>query len=102
MKTRLLKRLRRRAKRDVRLEFDGDDFYITRQKICNDGSRYKIYYEPNTGIFCVSRWTYSKHTNMIELEKNLNQARRDAVLEFVNEIRFRKEREQICKIINNL
>lgn len=102
MKTRLLKRLRRRAKRNVRLDSDGHHFYIILQEIDDDGSKRKLYYEPNTGEFCFSRWTYSKHTKMIELEEKLNQARRDAVLEFVNRMRLREEREQVCKIINNL
>ena len=96
MKTRLLKRLRRRAKREVRLEFDGL-FYITRYT--GDD---KLYYEPNTGNFCYTRWTYSKHTKMIELEEKLNRARRDAVLEIVNDMRFGKEREQIYKTIKKL
>lgn len=102
MKTRLLKRLRRRAKRDVRLEFDGHHFYITLQGIDEEGDKYKLYYEPNTGNFCYSRWTYSKHTNMIELEKILNHARRDAVLEFVKEMRLRKECEQVYETIKKL
>lgn len=96
MRTRLLKRLRRRAKREVRLEFDGL-FYITRYM--DDD---KLYYEPNTGNFCYTRWTYSKHTKMIELEEKLNHARRDFVLEFVKETRLRKEREQVYKTIKKL
>lgn len=102
MKTRLLKRLRRRAKRDVRLEFDGHHFYIILQEVDNDGSKHKLYYEPKTGEFCFSRWAYSKHAKMIELEEKLNQARRDAVLEFVKETRLRKEREQVYKTIKKL
>lgn len=106
MKTRLLKRLRRQMKRRVCVGYDEDGFVVVwNRSLFFDTD--DLYYQPtyvNSGFeFSSCVWHHkSGSINATRLKDILTDARRDAILVVVGELKKEKKFSEILKTIKKL